>query len=339
MSRCRPLTVVVPYVAPSVQIVGVPANEYVAEGYAFSLASVVNNPTPGDNLTESWTVTAGDGSESPYTESGPSVTYTPDDIGTYTVTLDLLDASNQVVASVSQQIISIGVAPTATISGGPQGGTTTEGTSVSFSGAASSPSTVTTAKGFYYSWSVMLGAYTYVAPTTPTINDTSFSFTPGQAGTYVVSLSVTDYHGFTSVAATETVAVAAVASFGDDHGPARRQRHRGNDRRSRQHRHQPQCRAPERRVLGGMDRPVRRGDVRAVLRPGAEPHAGLRRQLYRGADGHGCRGRLVHGDAGDHRRRYRSGPHAIDLADGTAAPAGDDHRVQSRQRDRPRPRQ
>ena len=204
------LTVVVPNVAPSVQIVGVPANEFVAEGFSFSLASVVNNSTPGDNLTESWTVTADDGSQSPFTESGPTVTYTPDDIGTYTVTLDLFDANNQVVASVSQQIISIGVAPNATISGGPQGGTTTEGTSVSFSGAASSPSTVTSAKGFYYSWSVMLGAYTYVAPTTPTINDTSFSFTPGQAGTFVVSLSVTDYHGFTSVAATETVEVAAV---------------------------------------------------------------------------------------------------------------------------------
>ncbi len=208
------LTVIVPYVAPSVQIVGVPANEYVAEGYPFSLAGIVNDPTSEDNLTESWTVTAADGSEAPYTESGPSVTYTPDDIGSYTVTLNLLDAGGQVVASVSQQIISIGVAPTATISGGPQGGTTTEGTSLSFTGAASSPSTVTSANGFYYSWSVMLGQYTYVAPTTsttPTINPSRFSFTPGQAGNYVVSLSVTDDHGFTSVAATQTVAVAAVA--------------------------------------------------------------------------------------------------------------------------------
>jgi len=42
-------------------------------------------------------------------------------------------------------------------------------------------------------------------------NPTRFSFTPGQAGTYVVSFSVTDDHGFTSVAATQTVAVAAVA--------------------------------------------------------------------------------------------------------------------------------
>ncbi len=86
------LTVIVPFVAPSAQIVGVPANEYVPEGYAFSLAGVVDNPTPENALTESWTVTAGDGSEAPYTVSGPSVTYTPDDIGSYTVTLNVLNA-------------------------------------------------------------------------------------------------------------------------------------------------------------------------------------------------------------------------------------------------------
>jgi PKD repeat protein len=207
------VTVIVPCVTPSVQIFGVPANEYVGEGYAFSLASIISNPTSENDLTEAWTVTAGDSSQSPFTESGPSVTYTPDDIGTYAVTLELLDANRNVVASASQQLISIGVAPTATVSGGPQGGTTNEGVSLSFTGKARSPSTVTTARGFYYSWSVTLGPDTYVAPTTATTSITgpsSFSFTPGQAGTYVLSLSVTDYHGFTSVAATQSVTVTAV---------------------------------------------------------------------------------------------------------------------------------
>ncbi len=208
------VTVIVPYVAPSVQIIGVPEYDYVPEGYAFSLASIVNNPTSEIGLTESWTVTAGDGSEAPYSVTGPSVTYTPDDLGSYLVTLNLLNASGQVVASASQPIISIGVAPTAAISGGPSNGTTTEGTTLSFTGTASSPSTVTTSKGFYYTWGVTFGGYTYVAPTattTLTTNPNAFSFTPGQSGTYVVSLSVTDYHGITSVAATETVTVEAVA--------------------------------------------------------------------------------------------------------------------------------
>ncbi len=208
------LTVIVPFIAPSAQIVGVPANDYVPEGSTFSLGGVVDSPAPGNVITESWTVSADDGSQAPLTESGPSMTYEPDDVGSYTVTLNLLNGSNQVVASASQQIISIGVAPTAIISGGPSGGTTTEGTTLSFGGEASSPSTVTTAQGFYYSWGVTLGPKTYVAPTTsttPTTSPSSFYFTPGQAGVYVVSLSVTDYHGFTSVAATQTITVAAVA--------------------------------------------------------------------------------------------------------------------------------
>ncbi len=88
-----------------------------------------------------------------------------------------------------------------------------------------------------------------------------------------------------------------------------------------------------------MGRPVRRGDVRAVLRPGTQPHAGLRRQLHRGPDGHGCRGHLVHNDSDGHRRRHRPDPHALGLADNTATRAGDHYRVQPWQRGGPRPRE
>ncbi len=235
--RCRLLTVIVPFVAPSAQIVGVPANEYFAEGYAFSLAGVVNNPTPGIVLTESWTVTAGDGSEAPYTVSGPNVTYTPDDIGSYTVTLNLVNASGQVVASASQQIISIGVAPTATISGGPSGGTTTEGTTLAFSGAASSPSSVTWAMGFYYTWGVKLGAYTYVAPTTRDDQPHQLQLHAGPGGNL---RRVALRHGLSRVhqrGCHPDGCGRGSRPCGDDHGSAGRQRYRGNDSRSRQHRH------------------------------------------------------------------------------------------------------
>ena len=290
------LTVVVAFVAPTAQIVGVPANDYVPEGYAFSLAGVIDNPTPSNGLTESWTVTAGDGSDSPYTESGPNVTYTPDDIGSYTVTLNLLDASNQVVASTAQQILSIGVAPTATISGGPSGGTTTEGTPVAFTGAASSPSSVTSGNGFFYTWSVTLDGFTYVAPTTPTTNPTSFSFTPGQAG---ILRRLALGHGLSRVHQLGGHADdrrRGSRPCGDDHGPARRRRSRGDDGRSRQHRHEPQCRSGECRFFRVMEHPVRRGNLRALLRPGAGPDAGLCRQLYGRPRGHGCRGHLDHDD-------------------------------------------
>ena len=223
------VTVIVPFIAPSAQIVGVPPNEYVPEGFAFSLAGIVNDPIPGDDLTESWTVTPGDGSEAPYDVSGPSVTYTPDDIGSYTVTLNLLNAGSQVVASASQQILSIGVAPTAAISGGPTGGTTTEGTTVAFSGAASSPSTVTMAKGFFYTWGVTLGNFTYVAPTTPATNPASFPLHAGPGGDLrCVSLSVTDEHGVHQRGGHRDPCCLGSGPFGYGHGTAGRQRHGGN---------------------------------------------------------------------------------------------------------------
>ena len=326
------LTVIVPFVAPSAQIVGVPANEYVPEGYAFSLAGVVNDPTTGDDLTESWTVTPGDGSEAPYTASGPNVTYTPDDIGSYTVTLNLLNASGQVVASASQQILSIGVAPTASDFRWTVGRDDHRGHDPCVLGAASSPSTVTSAKGFFYTWSVTLGAFTYVAPTTPTTNPTSFSFTPGQAGTYVVSLSVTDDHGFTSVAATQTVAVSAVA--------------------------------PSVTITGLPAGSVTAGTTVALGSSVTNPSAVLQSAgfseswtvQFGGATYgpyHGPALNLTLGSVGSytvallatdaegvsstttrdrHRRRHRPGRHALGLAHSTAARAGNHHRVQPWQR-------
>ena len=194
---------------------------------------------------------------------------------------------------------------------------------------------VTAAKGFFYTWGVTLGGYTYVAPTTPTTNPTSFSFTPGQAGTYVVSLSVTDYHGFTSVAATQTIAVAAVAPAVTITG------------------------LPAGSVTAGTT--VALGSI--VTNPSAVlesagfseswtiqfdgatygPYYGPALNLTLGSvgsytvalDGHGCRGHLDSTTTQDHHcRRHRPGRHARGLAHGTAARAGDHHRIRPWQRSR-----
>jgi len=196
------VTVIVPYVAPSAQIIGVPAYEYVPEGSPFSLASIVNNPTPTNALTESWTVTAGDGSEAPYTVTTPDVTCTPDDIGSYTVTLNLLNASGQVVSSASQQIISIGVAPTATISVGPSGGATTKGTTVALGGTVTNPSAVLQSAGFSESWTIEFGGATYGPYYGPALN-----VTLGSVGIYTVALTATDAEG---VSSTTTQTLTAV---------------------------------------------------------------------------------------------------------------------------------
>jgi Ca2+-binding RTX toxin-like protein len=194
---------------PSVQIVGVPANLYEAEGSPFTLSSLVTNAPVNSSLA--WTIAVGSGPASaPVTTS--SFTYTPPDIGSYTVTLSLLDGSGHALAVTSQQLIGIGVAPVANISGGPSGGTSPEGTALGFSATASSPSPPTMANGFYYEWTVMYGnvIYTTTTTTTRTTAPSPFSFTPGQAGTYVVHLSAIDYHGYQGQDATQTVRVTAV---------------------------------------------------------------------------------------------------------------------------------
>ena len=75
-----------------------------------------------------------------------------------------------------------------------------------------SPSAPTMANGFFYEWTVTLGTFTYTTTTTTTLatSPSPFSFTPGQAGTYVVHLSAFDYHGFQGQDATQTVVVTAV---------------------------------------------------------------------------------------------------------------------------------
>ena len=202
-------TVTVIVAAPSVQILGAPSNLFEAEGSPFTLSSLVNNAPANSSLA--WTITAGSGpASSPVTTS--SFTYTPPDIGTYTVTLSLLDALGNRIAVASQQLIGIGVAPVASISGGPSGGTSPEGTKLHFSATAFSPSAPTMANGFFYEWTVTLGSFTYTTTTTTTLatSPSPFSFTPGQAGTYVVHLSAFDYHGFQGQDATQTVVVTAV---------------------------------------------------------------------------------------------------------------------------------
>ena len=112
------VTATVTVLAPSIQILGAPSNEFEAEGSPFTLSSLVSNAPANASL--SWTIAAGTGpASSPVT--GSSFTFTPPDIGTYTVTLKLLDSNGNAIARTSQQLIGIGVAPVATFTSGPSG--------------------------------------------------------------------------------------------------------------------------------------------------------------------------------------------------------------------------
>ena len=222
--------------APTIQIVGLPALGYEAEASPFTLTSLVGGPQGATrDETESWTVTDNSGATAPVTVAGSSVTYTPGDVGSYTVTLSLLDANKNVLASASEPIVAYGVAPTAALGfSGTAPGSVTEGATITLNASAASVSRSTASRGFYYTYTVSRNGYTWISPTTaatspppfafapgvaasnasttsPTTAPVPFSFTPGVAGTYVITVTAVDTHGFLSAAATETIQVAPLA--------------------------------------------------------------------------------------------------------------------------------
>ena len=170
----------------------------------------MNNAPANSSLA--WTITTGSGPASSPVTGLEFHVYSAGyrDVHRYASLLDAQWLTRS--PSRSQQFIGIGVAPVASISGGPSGGTSPEGTALNFSATAFSPSAPSMANGFFYEWTVTLGTFTYTTTTTTTLSTSPspFSFTPGQAGTYVVHLSAFDYHGFQGQDATQTIVVTAV---------------------------------------------------------------------------------------------------------------------------------
>jgi hypothetical protein len=145
-----------------------------------SLGTVTQNDTDG---TWSWSCTPPDG------PAGATVTITAsDDAGLMATTSFTLTVNN--------------VAPTATITGAPASGHSPEGTPINLSSTVTDPSSVDTAAGFSYTWSVTKNGVAYASGSAP-----NFTFTPNDNGTYVVSLTGTDKDGGTSSVAQTTIIV------------------------------------------------------------------------------------------------------------------------------------
>jgi hypothetical protein len=96
------------------------------------------------------------------------------------------------------------VAPTVVITGAPA--TRPEGTLISLGSAASDSSSADVTAGFTYAWSVTKNGNPYT-----TGSSSSFSFTPDDNGTYVVSLTATDKDGGVGTAPQKTISVTNVA--------------------------------------------------------------------------------------------------------------------------------
>jgi len=176
----------------SVAINGAPSTS--PEGTPIALTSTVT--VSGGSYA--WTVTKNASSFTSGTAS--NLTFTPDDNGTYVVTL-IVTISGQ-TASDSKTISVTNVAPTAAILGVPV--SAFEGSAITLTSMVSDPSTVDTAAAFLYSWTVLKNGSPFASGSAP-----SLTFTPDHSGSYAVTLNVTDKDGGTGTALT-TINVANV---------------------------------------------------------------------------------------------------------------------------------
>jgi len=198
-------TVQVNNVAPTPAISGAPASS--PEGTAIPLTAGATDPSNADTsagFAYSWSVTKNGGAFGSGT--GASYSFTPDDNGTYVVTLTATDKDGG-TGTTSSTISVTNVAPTPAISGAPA--SSPEGTAIPLTAGATDPSSVDTAAGFTYAWSVTKNGSSFGTSGT----GASYSFTPDDNASYVVTLTATDKDGGVGTM-TKTITVTNVAPTG-----------------------------------------------------------------------------------------------------------------------------
>jgi hypothetical protein len=200
-------------VPPTVPITGLSASGYL-EGMEISLGSTVTDPSTADTAAGflyRWFVFR-DGVSYAFAQT-PGLRFTPDDNGTYVVRCVAIDKDLGAGKDV-QTILVYNVPPTVSITGVPASGHSPEGTAISLGSTVSDPSPVDTAAGFTYASSVTKNGSPFASGSAA-----SFSFTPDDNGTYVVSFSATDKDGG-SGSASQTITVDNVAPTASVTGPA-----------------------------------------------------------------------------------------------------------------------
>jgi uncharacterized delta-60 repeat protein len=172
-------TIAIDNVAPTAAIISAPASA--DEGSAINLSSAVGDPGSADTHTYAWSVTKDGSAYAAGAEANFSFTAT--DNGEYVVILTVTDDDGG-AGSTSKTILINNVAPTATINAAPA--SASEGSTINLSSAVSDPGADT----FTYAWSVSKNGSAYATGTAET-----FSFTPDDNGSYIVTLTVTDDDG------------------------------------------------------------------------------------------------------------------------------------------------
>jgi hypothetical protein len=119
MTATTTFTLAVNNVAPTPSITGAPASGHSPEGTVISLGSSVTDPGSADTaagFTHAWSVTRNGAAYASGTEA--SFGFTPDDNGTYVVSLTATDKDGG-AGSDSKTILVENLAPTAGVSPGP----------------------------------------------------------------------------------------------------------------------------------------------------------------------------------------------------------------------------
>ena len=178
------------------------------EGTAINLTATVTDPVAP---TFEWTVTK-NGTDYA-TGTDPAFSFTPDDNGTYVVSLTITDEGNTFTDSDTFTIEN--VAPTASLSGGA---VSVPGMPVSFTLGATDPSPVDAAAGFTFEldWNND-GTVDETLSNVPSGTVVTHTFTT--TGSATVSMTATDKDGGESAAVTQTVEVKTVALIDDPLSP------------------------------------------------------------------------------------------------------------------------
>jgi ELWxxDGT repeat protein len=167
---------------PVVSISGLPGSNTGPEGTAINVSANITGPGAGGPYTYAWSVTK-QGAGSPFaTGTSSSFSFTPDDNGTYDLSLTVTDSADQ--DGIAQQALTItNAVPTATIVGAPTASNVAN--QINLTSSVTDPGALDTT--FTYAWTVMVGGNQVASGALST-----FSFIPEIPGSYDVSLSVTD---------------------------------------------------------------------------------------------------------------------------------------------------
>lgn len=142
-------------------------------------------------------------------------TFTPNDNGTYTVSVLITDDDGGAYVAASDAFVVDNVAPTASINGAPVG-SIDEGDTVALSTTVADAGEADT---HTYAWSVTKDSEPYTLPDGVATDESAFSFTPDDDGTYVVSVVVTDDDTGEVTLSTAGIVVANVAPSVTIDGP------------------------------------------------------------------------------------------------------------------------